>query len=72
MAGSSISITIDDQSLMEALNQVIAKTTNLQPAFADIGEYLDLASRQRFDTATAPDGSRWVSIRAPVKGATSS
>lgn len=44
MAGSSISITIDDQSLMDALNQVIAKTTNLQPAFADIGEYLDLAS----------------------------
>ena len=61
MAGASLDlkITIDDQAIREALERLIERGTGLEPAFRDIGEYLDLATRERFDRQQSPDGTPW-------------
>jgi len=61
MAGASlnIQIAIDDRAIRAALGRLIKAGADLKPAFAEIGEYLDLATRQRFDREQAPDGSPW-------------
>lgn len=40
----------------------IQAARDLAPAQRQIGEYLDLAHRQRWDRAAAPDGSRWAPL----------
>lgn len=61
MAGTTLGITvkIDDRAVREALTRLTRAGGDLRTAFADIGEYLDLATRARFDAQRGPDGVPW-------------
>lgn len=54
-----ISIQYDDREILAALEQLIQNGTNLAPAFQDIGEYLVVSTRERFERGEAPDGTPW-------------
>ena len=58
-----IEVRVDDREIRRALQRLVDAGQDLRPAFREIGEYLDLATRERFDRAQAPDGTRW----APLK-----
>lgn len=66
MAGAFIQIDIDDRQVTAVLTELIARGEDLKPALREIGEYLDLAHRERWDRERAPDGTPW----APLKPAT--
>ncbi len=61
MAGTRLEIKVemDDRAVRSALQRLIKAGADLKPAFAEIGEYLDLATRERFDREEAPDGTSW-------------
>lgn len=61
MAGATlgIKITYDDRQVRQALERLAKAGGNMRAAFADIGEYLDLTTRARFDAERGPDGERW-------------
>ncbi|GMU44159.1 MAG: phage virion morphogenesis protein [Xanthomonadales bacterium PRO6] len=49
-----------DMSQANALfRKLVERGTNLTPLMQDLGEYLTETTKQRFQTSTAPDGSRW-------------
>ncbi len=54
-----ISIEVDDRSVLAALRQLSSKSSNLANVLADIGEHLTETTKRRFDTSTAPDGTKW-------------
>lgn len=54
-----ISIKVNDKQVLDAINQLVSRSKNLRPAFAEIGEDLVESTKRRFATATAPDGSPW-------------
>ncbi|GBL46273.1 phage virion morphogenesis protein [Sulfuriferula multivorans] len=54
-----ITIIADDKAVIEALNQLRARTSHMLPLMQDIGELLSETTKRRFDTSTAPDGTRW-------------
>lgn len=54
-----ITVSIDNRSVIEALEDLRGKVGNMKPALRDIGEYLTETTKRRFDTGTAPDGSNW-------------
>lgn len=56
---SQFSITVDDASVMAALARMRQRTDNLGPLLMAIGEDLVASTKQRFSTATAPDGTPW-------------
>ncbi|WP_416305204.1 phage virion morphogenesis protein [Neptunicella sp. SCSIO 80796] len=60
MAGSFIQvIPADLTKINKALNGLIQKTNNLEPALREIGEYLLEAHQERFKLEVAPDGELW-------------
>jgi phage gpG-like protein len=59
---TQIQIVIDDTQLQGGLSELTAKLANLRPAMADIGESALRKVRKRFDTESAPDGSKWKSL----------
>lgn len=56
---SHIRIEVDDRQVLDALEQLRARAADLKPALNEIGEHLAETTKRRFDTSTAPDGSRW-------------
>ena len=54
-----LTIKVNDRQVLDALNQLAARTKNLRPALMEIGEDLVESTKRRFATATAPDGSPW-------------
>lgn len=54
-----IKIEIADQRVQKALEALARAGNNLRPALQEIGDYLVSATKRRFSTSTAPDGSRW-------------
>lgn len=54
-----IKIEIHDRAVLDALTRLQSRTSDLSPLMHDIGEHLTETTKRRFDTATAPDGSRW-------------
>lgn len=62
MAGTSVRIEAEN------LDRVLDAFTRLAGApaertlYADIGEYLDLATRERFELEVAPDGTPWEAL----------
>lgn len=54
-----IEITISTTAIDRALAQLERAGRDLTPAFKDIGEHLVNTTRERFDTGTGPDGTRW-------------
>jgi phage virion morphogenesis protein len=56
---AQIQITITDDQLQAALGGIADRATDLTPALKDLGEHLVRKTRQRFNTSTAPDGTKW-------------
>ena len=68
MAGSSLDfkVTFDDAKLQAAFEGMASPATDISPVFREVGEYLDLAHRLRWDRQVSPDGKAW----APLASAT--
>ncbi len=43
----------------QALREAIDQLQDMTPVYEDIGEYMIEATRERFRTGTAPDGTKW-------------
>lgn len=54
-----IDVKIDNKNVIEAMDRLAKATANPRPALLTIGEKLVVSTKKRFDTSTAPDGSRW-------------
>lgn len=54
-----IRIEIDDLKARQAFDALLERATDLRPLMQRLGEHLIETTKQRFDTSTAPDGSRW-------------
>jgi len=54
-----ITITYDDREVQSALAKLSGRLKNMRPALAAIGQAVRSDIMERFDTSTAPDGSRW-------------
>lgn len=52
-------IEYQDREVRDLLKKLQDKVKNLRPVMKSIGEYLVLATRERWDKAQAPDGSSW-------------
>lgn len=52
-------IECEDADVLGALNRMISAVEDPGPAFKSIGETLLASTRGRFETETAPDGTRW-------------
>lgn len=55
----SIEVKIVDDNVDEKLQAIIDVGESLRPLLKQIGEYLVLSTKERFKTATAPDGKPW-------------
>ena len=52
-------ITVTDRSGLDYLQGFVNRARNMRPVLAEIGEDMVGFTKQRFSTATAPDGSAW-------------
>jgi phage gpG-like protein len=52
-------ITVDDAEVLARLQTLLQRMSDPAPALSEIGEALKDSTQYRFDTGTAPDGSRW-------------
>jgi len=61
MAGTHITITLDDENLRRQLGDLIGALTNPGPALRSIGEELQRTTQDRFDPGQkkAPDNTPW-------------
>lgn len=61
MAGSNITITLDDEATVRQLGDLIVALDNPEPALRSIGEELQRTTQERFDPGQkrAPDGIPW-------------
>ncbi|MEC4804747.1 MAG: phage virion morphogenesis protein [Jaaginema sp. PMC 1079.18] len=57
-------VSVDNRDVQAALSRLSSHTTNLQPAFKNIGEYLVLRTQERFDDQQDPKGQRWQPLKA--------
>jgi phage virion morphogenesis protein len=63
LAGVNLSAQLTGVSeLVDTLNQLMNKTRNLQPALAQVGEYLLESHQARFQLEVAPDGTPWAPL----------
>lgn len=71
MAGTSLQfgVTIDDRAVRRRLNDLIRRGEDLAPLLSDIGEYLDLAHRDRWDKEIDPDGAPWLPLALSTREA---
>ena len=49
----------DDHNARVMLTRLVALASDQRSLMQEIGEYMVETTKQRFDTSTAPDGSRW-------------
>lgn len=54
-----IRLEFNAAAVFDALDQARGRLDDLTPVYRDVGEYLVTATRDRFRTGTAPDGTRW-------------
>jgi phage virion morphogenesis protein len=54
-----IEVKIDSKAVTDALERLARSAANPRPALLDIGESLLVSTKKRFETSTAPDGTRW-------------
>ncbi|WP_051361141.1 phage virion morphogenesis protein [Desulfuromonas sp. TF] len=64
----AFSIQIDDTEVRAALQRAQAATGNLSPVMKAIGERMVRSTEERFETETAPDGTRWEPLAASSLG----
>lgn len=55
----SVSVDINDQEVVSALQSLQHQIGNTAPVLKQIGELLIDSTRQRFQTTTDPDGNKW-------------
>jgi len=58
MAGFGIEVKVTDTASKGLLRLALAGK-DMKPAFVAMVDHMELATRKRFDTETAPDGQRW-------------
>lgn len=56
---SQIQISIDNRPVEDALRGLMQHLDDPTPVMQDIGEYLIVSTKERFQTGIAPDGSKW-------------
>lgn len=54
-----VAIRLDTGEIIARLNRVSSVLDDMTPVYQDIGEYLVEATKKRFITSTAPDGTKW-------------
>jgi phage virion morphogenesis protein len=54
-----VDVKLDDGKVQEAFSLLVGRVSNLRPLMQELGEFLTETTKQRFETSTAPDGSRW-------------
>ncbi len=54
-----IEVKIDSRAVIDALERLGKATANPRPALLAIGESLVVSTKKRFESSTAPDGTRW-------------
>ena len=59
MGENTITVKIDDAEVTAALKKLAERGHDMSRPLAAIGEALSETTKKRFDTSTAPDGSRW-------------
>lgn len=63
MAGATLTAELTGlSSLTKALNQLMTQAGNVEPALAQIGEYLLESHQSRFQLEIAPDGTPWLPL----------
>jgi phage virion morphogenesis protein len=62
MAGAAIKIDIQDQQVLDAFNRLLHAVQDPEPAWRDIGEYLLISHRDRFDRQVDPEGRPWAPL----------
>lgn len=62
MAGSTLTIEVNDEAVLAALTRLRGRLDDLAPVFADIGEYLIRSTQDRFDAEEDPEGRPWESV----------
>ena len=67
MAGARVTITVDDNDVMQGLRKLQERIGNLKPVFIEIGKHLERTTDARFDSMTAPDGSKWEALKPSTK-----
>lgn len=55
-------ITVSDDQLQRAIDALVTKMGDLREPMADIGEYLLLSTRDRFDGQKDPQGRSWTPL----------
>jgi phage virion morphogenesis protein len=56
---TAFNITVQDQGVRDALNQLLQRSQNLQPVLIKLGEDITERIKHRFDTGTDPAGQPW-------------
>jgi phage gpG-like protein len=54
-----IEVKIDSKVVIDALDRLAKAAANPRPALLAIGESLVVSTKKRFESSTAPDGTRW-------------
>lgn len=54
-----ITIQVNDRQVLDRLNELARKCSNLKPAMKEIGEDLKASTKARFASAKDPDGQPW-------------
>ncbi|MGE0388452.1 MAG: phage virion morphogenesis protein [Gammaproteobacteria bacterium] len=64
MAGGQLrlSVQVEVQPVVDALNRLVAAGARLRPAFKEIGDYLLQSTEARFRAQRSPDGVPWAPL----------
>lgn len=60
---ASITISVDDKAITNALHELQSKVINLEPVMEDIGQILMNSTRDRFEQGIDPTGKPWVTLQ---------
>lgn len=55
----SFTIEVNNANVLAAFNRLLQLGQDMNPILRDIGEDIADRAKRRFDTSTAPDGTRW-------------
>ena len=59
MSGTQLELDHNSDEVLKRLNEVLTRGADASEAFAEIASHLELSTRERFDTETAPDDTKW-------------
>lgn len=57
----SFKVEVDSDSVHAALNRILQANMDMSPVLRALGEDIAARAKHRFDTLTAPDGTKWQS-----------